>query len=99
MLKVSGKWLSPAEVENTLMTHPAVREVAVVGFKDADGLDKPRAFVALGDGREPSPALAEELKAYVRERLAPYKAPRDVRFLDALPRSDRGKILRNQLRV
>lgn len=98
MLKVSGKWLSPVEVENALLQHPAVREAAVVGFKDADGLDKPRAFVALNTGFKSSDALAEELKAHVRERLSPFKAPRLVAFVDALPRSDRGKVLKSELR-
>lgn len=99
MLKVSGKWLSPLEVENALLEHPAVREAAVVAFKDKDGLDKPRAFVALKDGHPRSEALAEELKAQVRQKLAPFKAPREVVFLDALPRSDRGKVLKGQLRA
>ncbi|HEY1088352.1 MAG TPA: benzoate-CoA ligase family protein, partial [Archangium sp.] len=83
MLKVSGKWLSPVEVENVLLQHPAVREAAVVAFKDADGLDKPRAFVALHDGHEKNESLAESIKAHVREKLEPYKAPRQVKFLDA----------------
>jgi benzoate-CoA ligase family protein len=98
MLKVGGKWLSPVEVENVLLQHPAVREAAVVGFKDADGLDKPQAFVALHAGQVGTPALAEELKAKVREVLTPFKAPRAVSFVDALPRSDRGKVLKNQLK-
>jgi len=98
MLKVAGKWLSPVEVENALLTHPAVREAAVVGFKDADGLDKPRAFLVLQDGRVPGPALAEELKAHVRGALSPYKAPREIHFLESLPKSDRGKVLKSQLR-
>jgi benzoate-CoA ligase family protein len=98
MLKVSGKWLSPVEVENVLLQHPAVREAAVVSFKDADGLDKPRAFVALHSGNEKTEALAEAIKAHVREKLEPYKAPRQVKFLDALPRSDRGKVLKTELR-
>ncbi len=98
MLKVSGKWLSPVEVENALLQHPAVREAAVVGFKDADGLDKPKAFVALKDGFTPSESLAEELKAHVRTGLAPFKAPRQVQFIAALPRSDRGKVLKTELR-
>lgn len=98
MLKVAGKWLSPVEVENALLMHPAVREAAVVGFKDADGLDKPRAFVALNPGFSGTEALAEELKAHVRGKLAPFKAPRFVAFLDALPRSDRGKVLKTELR-
>ncbi len=98
MLKVGGKWLSPVEVENALLQHPAVREAAVVAFKDQDGLDKPRAFVALHAGHAPGDALAEALKAHVREALAPFKAPRQVRFVDALPRSDRGKVLKTELR-
>ncbi|MEW5742493.1 MAG: benzoate-CoA ligase family protein [Myxococcota bacterium] len=98
MLKVAGKWLSPVEVENALLMHPAVREAAVVGFKDADGLEKPRAFVALNPGFQASDALGEELKQHVREKLAPFKAPRFVAFLDALPRSDRGKVLKTELR-
>lgn len=98
MLKVGGKWLSPVEVENVLLQHPAVREAAVVAFKDDDGLDKPRAFVALQRGHQPSDALGEALKAHVREVLAPFKAPRQVRFVDALPRSDRGKVLKTELR-
>ncbi len=98
MLKVGGKWLSPVEVENALLMHPAVREAAVVGFKDADGLERPKAFVALHPGHEAGDALAEALKAHAREKLAPYKAPRAVVFVDALPRSDRGKVLKGELR-
>ncbi len=99
MLKVSGKWLSPVEVENALLQHPSVKEAAVVSFKDADGLDKPRAFVALHAGHAGSDELAEQLKAHVRAVLEPFKAPRQVRFLDALPRSDRGKVLKTELRA
>jgi benzoate-CoA ligase family protein len=98
MLKVGGKWLSPVEVENALLSHPAVREAAVIGFKDADGLEKPKAFVVVRDGVQASDALAEELKAHVRSALQPYKAPRVVQFMDALPRSDRGKVLKTALR-
>jgi benzoate-CoA ligase family protein len=99
MLKVGGKWLSPVEVENALLSHPAVREAAVVGFKDKDGLDKPRAFVALHTGHAASDVLAESLKAHVRNCLAPFKAPREVAFLEALPRSDRGKVLKTELKA
>lgn len=98
MLKVSGKWLSPVEVENELLKHPRVREAAVVAFKDADGLDKPKAFVSLHAKSDASDALAEELKAQVRASLAPFKAPRAIVFIDALPRSDRGKVLKGALR-
>ncbi|HME91592.1 MAG TPA: benzoate-CoA ligase family protein [Myxococcaceae bacterium] len=98
MLKVGGKWVSPLEVENALLTHPAVREAAVIGFQDADGLEKPQAFVVLGSGVEAGEPLAEEIKAHVRNLLAPYKAPRAIRFVAALPKSDRGKVLKSQLR-
>ncbi|MGH7568495.1 MAG: benzoate-CoA ligase family protein [Gemmatimonadales bacterium] len=95
MLKVSGKWLSPQEVEGCLLQHPAIKEAAVVGVVTADGLTKPRAFVVATDRH---PQLADELKAFVRARLEPYKAPREVVFLDALPRTHLGKVDRGRLR-
>ena len=98
LLKVNGRFLSPLEVENSLLAHPAVREAAVVGFRDDDGLEKPRAFIVLQNGHSPGDALAESIKAHVREKLAPFKAPRRVTFLDALPKSDRGKVLKAKLR-
>jgi len=98
LLKVGGKWLSPLEVEDALLRHPAVAEAAVVGFKDADGLEKPRAFCVVKPGVAADEPLAEALKAHVRAALEPYKAPRAVTFLHALPRSDRGKVLKGQLR-
>lgn len=94
MLKVSGKWLSPGELENCLVSHPAVREVAVVGVRGAEGLVKPCAFV-VADG--PSTSLAEELKAYAKARLEPYKYPREVIFLEKLPRTHLGKVDRGAL--
>jgi benzoate-CoA ligase family protein len=94
MLKVSGKWLAPGELENCLMTHPAVREVAVVGVKNPDGLVKPYAFVV---AEAPSPGLADELQAFARSRLEPYKYPREVIFLDVLPRTHLGKVDRGSL--
>ncbi len=98
MLKVGGKWLSPLEVENHLLKHPAVREAAVVAFKDKDGLEKPKAYVALNPSHAASDSLAQALQAHVREGLSAFKAPRQVVFIDALPRSDRGKVLKGQLR-
>ena len=95
MLKVSGKWLAPQEVEGCLLSHPGVAEAAVVGVADASGLVKPRAYVV---ARVPHAALAEELKAFVRERLEPYKHPREVILLDALPRTHLGKVDRGRLR-
>jgi benzoate-CoA ligase family protein len=95
LLKVAGKWLAPQEVEGCLLQHPAVAEAAVVGQRDANGLVKPIAFVA---AREPSPGLAEELKAFVRDRLDAYKHPREVILMDALPRTHLGKVDRGKLR-
>jgi benzoate-CoA ligase family protein len=94
MLKISGKWLAPGELENCLVSHPAVREVAVVGVKNPDGLVKPCAFVV---SDMPSPQLAEELQAYAKSKLEPYKYPREVIFLDKLPRTHLGKVDRGAL--
>jgi benzoate-CoA ligase family protein len=95
MLKVSGKWLAPKEVENCLLGHPAVREVAVVGARDGTGLTKPCAFVVAED---PGDGLARELQAFVRKTLEPYKYPREVLFMDSLPRTHLGKVDRGSLR-
>jgi benzoate-CoA ligase family protein len=95
MLKVAGKWLAPSEVENCLLAHPLVEECAVVGVHDAHGLTKPHAWVIPKQRRD---GLEEELKAFVRDRLAAYKAPREVVLVDALPRTHLGKIDRGKLR-
>ena len=101
MLKVSGKWLAPGELENCLLTHPSVSEVAVVGVRNPDGLVKPCAFVVVASpSTSPSTSLsglAEELKAFAKSRLEPYKYPREVIFLDALPRTHLGKVDRGAL--
>jgi benzoate-CoA ligase family protein len=97
LLKVSGKWLAPAEVEGCLLQHPAVEEAAVVGVKDSNGLVKPHAYVVPRD-RPDRDRLAEELKAFVRDRLAPFKHPREVIFVDELPRTHLGKVDRGKLR-
>src|SRR3989442_1430000 len=76
MLKVGGQWVSPVEVEGALIAHPAVLESAVVGQADADDLIKPRAYIVLKSGYEPSDALKDELKNFVKGRLAPFKYPR-----------------------
>jgi benzoate-CoA ligase family protein len=95
MLKVSGKWLAPQEVEGCLLQHPSVAEACVVGVTDKSGLVKPRAYVV---SREAKQGLDEELKAFVRERLDAYKHPREVVFVDALPRTHLGKVDRGKLR-
>ena len=96
LLKVGGKWLAPQEVESCLLEHDRVREVAVVGVMDADGLTKPHAFVVADDA---DPALGEELQEFCRERLEAYKYPREVVFLAVLPRTHLGKVDRAQLRT
>ena len=98
MLKVSGQWVSPVEVEAALISHPAVLAAAVVGREDADGLIKPQAYVVLKPGYEPSDALAEELKQHVKATLVPYKYPRWIVFVPELPMTATGKIQRFILR-
>lgn len=98
MLKVGGKWLSPGEVESCLLEHPAVGEVAVVGVTNAAGLTVPRACVVRQAGLAQEDALAEDLRAWVRERLEPYKYPREVVFLESLPRTHLGKVDRGALK-
>ena len=98
MLKVSGQWVSPAEVEAALMGHAAVLEAAVVGAKDKDDLVKPKAYVTLKNGKSGDDALADELKVFVKGRITPYKYPRWIVFTDELPKNAAGKIQRYKLR-
>jgi benzoate-CoA ligase family protein len=99
MLKVGGRWLAPAEVENCVQQHENVAEVAVVGVPDAQGLVKPWAYVvARSCEAGQQDAFAEEVRAFTLERLEPYKAPRRVVVLDAMPRTHLGKIDRGNLR-
>ena len=98
LLRVSGHWVSPAEVEAALIAHPAVLECAVVGKQDADKLTKPQAFVVLRDAAQASAALVEELKAHVKATIAPYQYPRWIEFRDNLPKTATGKIQRFKLR-
>jgi benzoate-CoA ligase len=98
MLKVSGQYVSPFEVEAALVQHPAVLEVAVIGVSDRDGLTRPKAFIVLKDPNQASDALSDELKHFVKERLAPFKYPRFIEFLTELPKTATGKIQRVRLR-
>ena len=98
MLKVGGQWVSPVEVESTLIEHPAVLEAGVVGVADETELIKPVAFVVLRRGHAASDELAMELQLFVKERLAIYKYPRSLHFLDELPKTATGKIQRFKLR-
>ena len=95
MLKVSGIYVSPFEVEATLVQHPAVLEAAVIGVADDEGLTKTKAFVVLKAGAS---ASEDELKAFVKDRLAPYKYPRLIEFIVELPKTATGKIQRFRLR-
>lgn len=98
MLKVGDTWVSPLEVENCIKEHSAVREVAVVGRTDEKGLTKPKAFVVLREGVEPSPQLEKDLSQWVLDRIAKDKCPRWVEFVKELPRGATGKIQRSKLR-
>ena len=99
MLKVGGIWVSPIEVEATLIKHAAVLETAVVGREDKDHLVKPHAFVVLKEPADASPALADELKGFVKDKIAPYKYPRWIDFVTELPKTATGKIQRFKLRA
>ncbi len=98
LFKVGGKWVSPVEVERALTAHDAVWECAVIGSEDEEGLIKPLAFVVTNVGQQGGPALEAELQEYVKTVLAPYKYPRWIDFVDALPRGPGGKILRYKLK-
>jgi len=95
MLKVSGIYVSPFEVEATLVQHAAVLEAAVIGVPDGEGLTKTKAFVVLKSG---ATVTADELKAFVKDKLAPYKYPRQIEFVSDLPKTATGKIQRFKLR-
>jgi benzoate-CoA ligase family protein len=97
MLKVSGVFVAPAEIENCLLQHEAVLECAVVGH-ESEGLVKPKAFVVVREGFTAADQLAEEIKQFVKEHIAIYKYPRWVEFVDSLPKNDRGKIDRKKLK-
>lgn len=98
MLKVSGQWVSPVEVEAALVAYPAVLEAAVVGAEDDDGLVKPYAFVVLKQDQPASEAMREMLKQHVKSTLQPHKYPRWISFVDELPKTATGKIQRYRLR-
>ncbi|HSS28973.1 MAG TPA: benzoate-CoA ligase family protein, partial [Usitatibacter sp.] len=98
MLKVSGQYVSPFEVEATLVRHAAVLEAAVIGTPDENGLTRSKAFVVLKPGTTATPALEAELKAFVKGELAPHKYPRIIEFIEELPKTATGKIQRFRLR-
>jgi benzoate-CoA ligase len=98
MLKVSGMFVSPTELENCLLGHPAVAETAVIGASDEQGLIKPKAFIVVADGYEATLDLEIELKEMVKGSLAPYKYPRWIEFVPEIPKNERGKIDRRLLK-
>ncbi|MDA2928427.1 hypothetical protein MYX84_00520 [Acidobacteria bacterium AH-259-O06] len=99
MFRVSGQWVSPVEVENTLIEHPGVLESAVVPCKDEKELLKPKAFVVLKEGWSAGEDLGRELKEFVKQRITPYKYPREIEFVKELPKTTAGKIQRFKLRA
>lgn len=98
MFKVNGRWLSPTEVESTLIAHPAVREAAVVAREGEHGLIKPAAYVVVNADAQADDALANDLKNWVAQRIGAYKRPRWVCFLPELPKTSTGKVQRFKLR-
>ena len=98
MLKCSGVWVSPVEIESVLIEHPAVQEAAVVGHKDQDDLMKPVACVVLKNGTAGTSELARELQEFVVSRLPVFKRPRWVEFFPELPKTATGKLQRYKLR-
>ena len=98
MLKVGGIFVAPAEIENCLLQHDAVLECAVIGQEDADGLIKPKAFVLVREGHDPGKPLTENIQQFAKSRMAHYKYPRWIEFVESLPKNDRGKIDRQLLK-
>lgn len=98
MIKVSGQYVSPVEVENVLVQHEAVLEAAVIGVPDHDGLVKTKAYVVLRPGFEPDAQTGAALQSYVKQHLAPFKYPRQINFTEELPKTATGKIQRFRLR-
>jgi benzoate-CoA ligase len=97
MLKVSGIYVAPAEIENCLLQHEAVLECAVVGH-EVDGLTKPKAFVVAREGYVADEELAEKIKLFVKTKIAAYKYPRWIEFIESIPKNDRGKTDRKKLK-
>ena len=99
MLKVSGQWVSPLEIEEVLQKHTAVRECGVIGAPDESGLVRVKAFVVLNEGCEPCAETEKELAVFVHDRIAHFKTPRWVQFVEDLPRTTTGKLQRHKLRT
>ncbi|MHA1833391.1 MAG: benzoate-CoA ligase family protein, partial [Candidatus Baldrarchaeia archaeon] len=98
MIRSGGVWVSPVEVEETLKEHPAVTDAAAIPGKTREGLLRVKALVVLAEGYEPSEDLKEELKGFVKSKIAPYKKPTWIEFVNDLPRTSTGKLMRYKLR-
>jgi long-chain acyl-CoA synthetase len=98
MIKYKGFPVAPAEVESVLLEHPAVRDCGVVAKPDAEAGEIPCAFVVVREGFTPSDALDHQLRAFVADRIAHHKQPREIRFVESVPRTLSGKILRRELK-
>jgi acyl-coenzyme A synthetase/AMP-(fatty) acid ligase len=98
MIKYKSFSVAPAEVESVLLEHPAVRDCGVVGRADPAAGEIPCAFIVLREGFTANPHIEMDIRGYVSERLTAYKQPREVRFVDAIPRNPSGKVLRRKLR-
>jgi 2-aminobenzoate-CoA ligase len=99
MIVSSGYNIGAPEVENALLAHPAVAECAVIGVPCPERGQKVKAFIVLADFAEPSAELTEKLQSFVKDRIAPYKYPREIEFVDALPKTATGKLKRSELRA
>ena len=99
LFKSGGIWVSPIQVESTLLEHPAVAEASVVAERDSQGLEKPIAYIVLKKGIESGEKLTLELREFTRERLAVYKCPKSFHFVEELPKTATGKIQRFKLRA
>ena len=98
LFRVGGQWVSPAEVESALIEHPCVLEAAVVAYEEESLLHTPKAFVVLRDGYLGTASVIRELQDFVKQRITPYKYPRHIEFMEELPKSAAGKVLRYRLR-
>jgi len=99
MIVSSGYNIGAPEVENALLSHPAVAECAVIGVPCPERGQKVKAFVVLAEGTEGSDALVDELQAHAKAEIAPYKYPREIAFVEALPKTATGKLRRSELRI
>jgi long-chain acyl-CoA synthetase len=98
MIISGGVNIYPAEIESVMVVHPKVRDVAVFGVPDEDWGEQVKAVVELAQGEERGPQVVDELMAFCKERLATFKCPRSIDFVDELPRDPNGKLYKRKLR-